>query len=134
MTRQEMLNYLGVEEETDSSIVDTAMELQKKYDLSRYGLSLDGCFDDMPYTLESGHISEVTRENGIVVYRKCSNADRIRAMSDEELAELLIRQHACEHCEYHGNNATCKAPSEFTCTNLYAEGITLRWLKSEVKE
>ena len=79
MTRQEMMNYLGLEEETDSSIVDTAMELQKKYDLNRYGLSLDGCFDDMPYTLESGHISEVTRKKGIVVYQKCSEAEEALA-------------------------------------------------------
>lgn len=80
-------------------------------------------------------LKEKSKEDFINLCRKPqTNADRIRAMSDEELAELLVRQHACEHCEYHGRNATCKAPSEFTCTNLYAEGITLRWLKSEVKE
>lgn len=79
MTRQEMLDYLGLEEETNISIVDTAMELQKKYDLRKYGLSLDGCFDDMPCVLENSHIVEVARENGIVVYKRYaerSNHDR----------------------------------------------------------
>mgnify|MGYP007110308189 CR=1 FL=1 len=36
-----------------------------------------------------------------------TNADRIRAMSDEELAELLIRQHACDKCDYFGGGARC---------------------------
>ena len=33
-------------------------------------------------------------------YKQATNADRIRAMSDEELAELLITADFCEECEY----------------------------------
>ena len=65
--------------------------------------------------------------------KRQTNADRIRSMSDEELAEFLIRQHACENCEYFGSGARCKAPNEFKCTNEYATAVVQKWLKSEVK-
>ena len=68
------------------------------------------------------------------VVKTQTNADRIRSMSDEELAELLIRQHACDKCDYFGGGARCKAPSGFVCTNGYAEALMLQWLKSEAKE
>lgn len=76
-TRTEMINYLGLTEDTYeehglSSTVDTAMELQKTYDLSKYGMGLECDFDSMPYVLEDlqddEELVEVTRENGIVVY------------------------------------------------------------------
>ena len=62
-----------------------------------------------------------------------TNADRIRSMSDEELAEFLIRQHACDNCEYFGGGARCKAPNKFKCTNEYATAVVQKWLQSEVK-
>ena len=69
-TRTEMIHYLGLEEE--HSVVDTAMELQKEYDLNIYGLCLEDYFDSMPYVLEdlkdNEELIEVKRENGIVVY------------------------------------------------------------------
>lgn len=68
------------------------------------------------------------------LYKGMNNANRIRNMSDEELAELLIRQHACDKCDYFGGGARCKAPSGFVCTNGYAEALMLQWLKSEAKE
>lgn len=54
-----------------------------------------------------------------------TNADRIRAMSDEELAEFLADDWNCEHCsdkdkQGNCNGATCKV------------GI-LAWLQSEVE-
>lgn len=63
-----------------------------------------------------------------------TQGNKIRSFSDEELAEFLIRQHACDKCDYFGGGARCKAPSGFVCTNGYAEALMLQWLKSEVKE
>jgi len=53
-----------------------------------------------------------------------TNADRIRAMSDEELAEVLNKS----VCDYY-----CNYTSECTLGTSCEQGI-LEWLKSEVKE
>ena len=37
-----------------------------------------------------------------------TNADRIRAMGDEELAELLCSADWCEHCDYLRGDGTCE--------------------------
>ena len=57
-----------------------------------------------------------------------TNADRIRAMSDEELAELLAKfTTICEMCIHLNEN--CMTMADDRCR----EGI-LQWLKSEAKE
>ena len=40
--------------------------------------------------------------------REMTNADRIRAMSDEELAELLISADFCGECEYCDKVGLCR--------------------------
>lgn len=50
-----------------------------------------------------------------------TNADRIRAMSDEELADILDAFSACNRCPKYGNSC-------FPVPN------TLEWLKRPVKE
>lgn len=55
-----------------------------------------------------------------------TNADRIRQMTDEELAEMLLLStcyFGCNKCKYHGK---CKGKS---CTEA-----ALEWLKQEVSE
>lgn len=56
-----------------------------------------------------------------------TNADRIRSMSDEELAEFLIDHHnyPCKYCVH------CWKDSE---NDVGCKGALMRWLKSEVKE
>lgn len=73
------------------------------------------------------------KQNAIDKYTPMTNADKIRSMSDEELAEFLIRQQACDNCEYFGGGSRCKAPNEFKCTNEYATAVVQKWLQSEVK-
>ena len=53
--------------------------------------------------------------------KKQTNADRIRSMSDEELAEFLhdYSNHACSYCK--GCGVSCKSHN-------------LAWLQSEVEE
>lgn len=80
MSRTEMIHYLGLYEDTIeefdlSSTIDTAMEMQKTYDLNNgYGLGLECDFDSTPHVLEdlkdNEELVEVERENGVVVYCK----------------------------------------------------------------
>lgn len=57
-----------------------------------------------------------------------TNADRIRAMSDEELAELIAE--VSNHCLAGIGAVNCsKAPNCDGCKQ-----VTLKWLKSEAKE
>lgn len=60
-----------------------------------------------------------------------TNADRIRSMTDEELAEFYTKFCACAVCEYKDEERdTCGAPTGFLCTKTYAKTIILDWLKS----
>lgn len=53
-----------------------------------------------------------------------TNADRIRNMSDEELADWINAQNICEQCAYEPENVCMEEP----CTN----GI-LQWLRAEAE-
>ena len=56
-----------------------------------------------------------------------TNADRIRAMSDEELAEFMERNAGCDDCRFF---TTCRsAPQDRVCTEYW-----LDWLKEEVSD
>jgi hypothetical protein len=57
--------------------------------------------------------------------QKQTNADRIRAMSDEELAKFIDKLSPCSCCRFDKNE--CK--KSVHCCDGIAE-----WLKSEVKE
>lgn len=99
-TRTEMVHYLGLnvdnyEEQGFSSVVDTAMKLQKTYDLDKeYGLGLVGDFESMPHILEdledSGKLIEVKRENGVVVYIKGNEVMELTTIEQliKKLSEL----------------------------------------------
>ena len=63
--------------------------------------------------------------------QKQTNADRIRAMSDEELAEFLEEFEVCTHCKY-ADGIVCTF--ENPCTHGFASAMAYEWLKSEVKE
>jgi hypothetical protein len=63
------------------------------------------------------------------VSRTMTNGDRIRSMSDEELAELINR-HWCYCCGYVVDDfGNCNSPAEKSC-----EESILEWLKKEVEE
>ena len=55
-----------------------------------------------------------------------TNSDKIRNMSDEELAEWINTKSTCEQCAYEPENLCIKPRT--TCTN----GI-LQWLQSEAE-
>ena len=94
-TKEEMIHYLGLTKDTYekdglSSTLDTAMELQKKYDLNQYGLCLDGDFSSIPSVLEDLKDNEelvaLERTNGIVVYQK-KEKENTRNTENEDLSE-----------------------------------------------
>lgn len=62
--------------------------------------------------------------SGILDRKVSTNADKIRSMSDEELAEWINSKDACEQCAY-TPGGLCMRKS---CTN----GI-LKWLQSEAE-
>ncbi len=56
-----------------------------------------------------------------------TNADRIRAMTDEELADYICYRENCSHCEYN-NKGICESPIK----NKPCKAFILYWLKQEV--
>ena len=60
-----------------------------------------------------------------------TNADRIRNLTDEELAEFLEQFEACSNCEYEdGVRCTLENP----CVHAFASAMIFKWLQSEVEE
>ena len=65
--------------------------------------------------------------------KSTTNADRIRSMSDEELAEFLGEFEVCNVCKYLGDRGECELDSIFLCEKGFAVAIAKDWLQSEVK-
>ena len=67
--------------------------------------------------------------------RKQSNAQRIRNMTDEELAKFLSDFSACNICEQFDKRLDrCGADNHFLCVKEYAEAVIGEWLKQPVEE
>lgn len=89
------------------------------------------------------HLSIMDRDVGVVraFLRDCkktkTNADRIRSMSDEELAEFMANKGgyiACSQCDFFNcDKEKCESPSGWLCTKGYAEALIHKWLQSEVE-
>ena len=61
--------------------------------------------------------------------------NKIRSMSDEELANILVQDIPCKICEYWSKEiSSCNAPFGFMCTKGYAAALIQKWLQSEVEE
>ena len=66
---------------------------------------------------------------------KQSNADRIRGMTEEELARFLSEFSACNICEQFDKRLDrCGADNYFVCVKEYAEAIIGDWLKQPVED
>ena len=68
-------------------------------------------------------LSNIARDTNVL-----TNADHIRSMTDEELAEFIYyhKQETCSCCELTETDGAC---TETLCVNA-----TLRWLKQPYKE
>lgn len=63
-----------------------------------------------------------------------TNADHIRAMSDEELADLLCTADWCETCDQMREEGTCKAMELDGPLSKHCVSAALRWLQQPYKE
>lgn len=62
-----------------------------------------------------------------------TNGEKIRGMTDEELAKFLSGFTACQLCEYYDKEFD-RCDSIPLCVKKYAEAIVGDWLKQPVKE
>lgn len=67
------------------------------------------------------------------IVEKNTNADKIRNMTDEELAKFLSEFSACKICEYY-NKEFDRCDSIPLCVKKYAEAIIGDWLNKPVEE
>ena len=63
-----------------------------------------------------------------------TNADRIRAMNDEELARLLCTADWCDLCNQVKEDGTCHAMELGGPLNQYCVAAGRRWLTQPAKE
>ena len=63
-----------------------------------------------------------------------TNGEKIRGMTDEELAKFLSEFSACQICKYINEEFDECDASNFLCVKEYAEAIIGDWLKQPVDE
>ena len=71
---------------------------------------------------------DVEIERDCIFYNSMTNADIIRAMSDEELAKLMddsVDYFNCDMCDYRDSNGYCDG--------IHCKDNILKWLQSEVE-
>ena len=78
-------------------------------------------------SMESKECSGCT-QNATDKYKRMTNADLIRSMSDDELAEFIMELNEC--CLAGAGKVDCSRNED--CIDC--KGIALEWLQSEVKE
>lgn len=93
------------------------MELKIKFDEKMIAETANRVLDEFKYN------GKTIREWADLIANPKTNADRIRAMTDDELAEKLATYIECDMCP--GWPVTC----EEKCTKYW-----LDWLKQEVEE
>lgn len=71
---------------------------------------------------------EVVQAKEIIVINPMTNADRIRSMTDQELAVFLSRdlKEPCDYCQL--------AVFEGACTETLCDDAMMKWLRHPVKE
>lgn len=62
-----------------------------------------------------------------------TNGDRIRSMTDGELADFLMsyESKACAHCRYHDSIGCNFGEVDIVCTSDYVYEVFENWLSSE---
>lgn len=64
-----------------------------------------------------------------------TNGEKIRGMTDEELAKFLVDFNECEVCgQFDKNSGKRNDLSKFICTKGYRELVAYEWLKQTVEE
>ena len=86
------------------------------------------CVDCMLTHLENdiNQVAEEYNQSLTEINQSLTNADKIRSMTDEELAEFLFKYSNCECCCI---SKKCTKIAENSCIDTF-----LAWLQSEVEE
>lgn len=110
---------------------DMAKELAKKLDTYAW---TDFCslIDSIPTLKNIPTDSPTDTPTRQPIHKQQTNGDRIRAMSDEELAKLFDKAFMSNDaaCNYCGNNH----PDSFLCEEISCEESFLKWMKEEAKD
>ena len=79
--------------------------------------------------------SGLTWPCGAYVPKSVTNADRIRAMSDEELSDIFLRADFCKCCE-HEKDGVCNYICAYPNIPLYdgCKQAALTWMKQPAEE
>ena len=79
--------------------------------------------------------SGLTWPCGAYVLKSVTNADRIRAMSDEELSDIFLRADFCKYCE-HEKDGVCNYICAYPNIPLYdgCKQAALTWLQQPAEE
>lgn len=87
----------------------------------------DGC-KGCKYELEKEDSEYCTgcTQNAVDKYTRKTNADDLRSMTDEELADFLSVNVFCDCCSI---NDKCDAYQEDSCKNVF-----IKWLQSKAEE
>ena len=82
---------------------------------------------------DSGYVITTKEKSKYARAKKQTNADRIRAMTDEQLADFLEGFEACNGCEYK-DKVTGFCTFGNPCVHGFAQAIILKWLQSEAEQ
>ncbi len=87
--------------------------------------------ENCKYTREpaSGEHCRNCAQNAVDNFKPMTNADRIRNMTNKELADFLASNPVCENCQYH-NGLRCEFDN--VCVKDFAAAMALEWLRSPV--
>lgn len=102
-------------------------------------MKYDNCKDCVARCVHAGEDREFICGNGVSckVTKKpiATNADKIRAMSDEELADIFLRADFCKCCE-HNKDGVCNYICAYPNIPLYDGCIqaALTWMKQPAEE
>ena len=98
--------------------------------IKRYKNGTFGNYEGTDYYIEKSRTIEIVKRGGNEPCCRCdskrTNADRIRNMSDEELAEFLAYNAYCEECYVEKDDSCCYPDG--TCKQKH-----LDWLQSEAE-
>ena len=92
-------------------------------------MNVDGISDEEALEREYPHTLRALQYEMDVDYTQ-TNADKIRAMNDEELADFLEQFEVCSHCEYSDKE---RCTFENPCVHEFATAMALNWLQSEAE-
>lgn len=126
-------NYKKKHKVKSAEIVVRKIDEKPYYEIKYFDLSdNEYCIGYGSYKLE--YVFEWL-EQCFEIVEKNTNADKIRNMTDEELAKFLSEFSECKVCEHYNKEADrCYADSGFVCVKEYAQAIIGDWLKQPVEE